>query len=133
MFFRRFFVVSLLASIWGAASWAPARAASIETLLMPGKVSAVHAKTESECGKCHDRANRPHQITLCLECHKPIADDIREHRGLHGKREGAAETQCSVCHTEHLGREARIVNLQPAQFDHSKTDFKLDGAHLRTA
>jgi hypothetical protein len=129
----RLIVVSLLASLCGVSSWAPARAASIETLLMPGKVSAAHAKVESECGKCHDRANRPHQLGLCLECHKPIADDIREHRGLHGKREGAAETQCSVCHTEHLGRDGRIVNLQSSQFEHSKTDFKLDGAHIRVA
>ena len=35
-----------------------AHAASIETLLMPGKVSQAHAKYESECSLCHDRADR---------------------------------------------------------------------------
>jgi cytochrome c2 len=38
-----------------------ARAAGIETLLMPGKVIAGHAKFEQECAKCHDRANRDRQ------------------------------------------------------------------------
>lgn len=123
---------ALLAVVCLAMPWA-ARAASVETLLMPGKVSAAHVKTESECSACHDRADRPRQLALCLECHKPVAEDIRAQRGFHGRREAAAETQCSVCHAEHVGREGRIVNLQPAQFDHTRTDFRLEGAHGQVA
>ena len=125
--------MSLLISICGLSPWGQARAASLETLLMPGKVTTVHAKIEAECGQCHDRANRPNQLNLCLDCHKPIAADIRDRRGLHGRRDNAADTQCSACHTEHLGRDGQIVNLMPQQFDHTRTDFQLEGGHRQVA
>ena len=54
----------------------PAVAASIETLLMPGKVSQAHAKYESECSLCHDRTDRSRQTALCADCHKDIAADL---------------------------------------------------------
>ncbi len=125
--------MSLLISICGLSPWGQSRAASLETLLMPGKVTTAHAKIEAECGKCHDRANRPNQLNLCLDCHKPIAADIRDRRGLHGRRDNAADTQCSACHTEHLGREGQIVNLMAQQFDHARTDFQLEGGHRQVA
>ncbi len=37
--------------------------------------------------------------------------------------------ECRACHTEHKGREADIVQLSRAQFDHHFTDFALEGAH----
>ncbi len=121
--------MSMLVSLLGFASWTPVRAASLETLLAPGKLSTAHAKSDEACTACHDRADRPRQRVLCLDCHKPIGEDIRDHRGFHGRREGAADAQCSACHTEHVGRDARIVNLQPSRFDHAATDYALEGAH----
>jgi len=104
-------------------------AASVETLLMPGKVTSAHAKLESTCADCHDRANTRTQTSLCLDCHKQIAADVATHRGYHGRMANAGAGECRACHTEHKGRTADIVQLDRAHFDHQLTDFALQGAH----
>ncbi len=104
-------------------------AASVETLLMPGKVTRAHVKQEETCANCHDRTNARKQSSLCLDCHKDVAADVREHHGYHGRMGNAGIGECSACHTEHKGREADIVQLGRAQFDHHLTDFALEGAH----
>jgi hypothetical protein len=106
-----------------------AHAASVESLLEPGKVVAKHAKTEEQCGACHDRSNRMRQSELCLSCHKDVAADLHERRGYHGAMPNAGAGQCAACHSEHLGRDADIVRLDRRQFDHRQTDFPLEGAH----
>lgn len=105
------------------------RAASIETLLMPGKVSKAHAKYEEDCSQCHDRADRNRQPVLCLACHKEVAADVKAGRGLHGRMPSRDRVQCKACHTEHQGRDSDIVKFSPATFDHTGVDFRLDGAH----
>lgn len=121
----RLMAVLLLASF---VSTGPVRAAGIEKLLMPGEVVAAHAKTESECSACHDRANRERQSDLCAACHKPVAADIAARKGFHGR--SATGKTCSSCHGEHLGRDADIVRLNRVGFDHDRTDFRLTGAHV---
>jgi hypothetical protein len=106
-----------------------AQAASVETLLMPGKVARAHEKQEAVCANCHDRSNVRTQSSLCLDCHKAIAADVRDRRGYHGHMANAGSGECRACHTEHKGREADIVGFTRAEFDHSLTDFALEGAH----
>lgn len=106
-----------------------ARAAAVESLLMPGPVTKAHAKLEEVCSDCHDRTDRTRQSALCLDCHKPIAADLREHKGYHGLMANASIGKCVGCHTEHLGRDADIVRLNAAEFDHDLTNFRLTGAH----
>jgi hypothetical protein len=108
---------------------AAARATSVETLLMPGRVTRAHVKQEDSCANCHDRSNSRSQTALCLDCHKDIARDIAEHRGFHGRMANAGTGECRACHTEHKGRDADIVQLDKTQFDHRLTDFELTGAH----
>ena len=115
-----------LVSLVGASS---AHAATVETLLMPGKVTRAHIKQEETCSNCHDRSNARTQTSLCLDCHKEIAGDLREHHGYHGRMPNAGVGECSACHTEHKGRDADIVHLSRGQFDHHLTDFPLEGAH----
>ncbi|MGH8262537.1 MAG: cytochrome c3 family protein [Steroidobacteraceae bacterium] len=105
------------------------RAVNPETLLMPGKLTDAHAKYEESCSDCHDRADRGRQTGLCLACHKEIAADIKAQRGFHGHAPRMAQAQCRACHVEHRGRDADIVKLSRAQFDHDFTDFRLVGAH----
>jgi hypothetical protein len=107
----------------------PARAATLEGLLMPGKLSSAHADLESDCTQCHDRANRPQQAPLCGACHKDVAADIKDRRGFHGRRPEISTAQCNACHSEHLGREGKILTFSATAFDHKTADFKLDGAH----
>jgi hypothetical protein len=104
-------------------------AATVETLLMPGKVSRAHIKQEETCANCHDRTNKRPQSALCADCHKDIAADIEARRHFHGRMPNGGGGECRACHTEHKGREADIVRLDHAQFDHSQTDFSLQGAH----
>jgi hypothetical protein len=109
------------------------RAADVEKLLMPGRVSAAHADIEGKCESCHDRSNRGRQTALCLDCHKETAADVRAGAGFHGRMPGAKTGQCQACHSEHHGRKADIVHLDPARFDHSLTDFALTDAHAVVA
>jgi hypothetical protein len=98
----------------------------IESVIMPGEVVRGHAKYESNCEKCHVRFDRPAQRGLCLDCHKEVANDVRAHAGYHGRLKAS---ECRTCHTEHKGREARIVTLDEKNFDHAQTDFSLAGGH----
>src|SRR5450631_2794732 len=90
-------------------------AASVETLLMPGKVTRAHEKQEPDCANCHDRSNVRTQTSLCLDCHKEIATDVRERVRFHGRMANAGVGECRACHTEHKGRTADIVQLSRAQ------------------
>jgi hypothetical protein len=121
-------VLVLLAAVLGAAQRAVA-VVNPETLLMPGKLTQAHAKYEQRCGNCHDPADRGRQTALCLDCHKDIAADVKTQRGFHGRLPGIESSQCRACHSEHHGREADIVKLSAAQFNHEHTDYPLRGAH----
>ncbi len=110
-----------------------AHAASVESLLMPGKVATAHAKLEETCTNCHDRTDRGRQTALCLICHKDIAADVRDRRGYHGRMPNAGAGKCVGCHTEHQGRDGDIVRLNKLEFDHERTGFALAGAHRALA
>jgi hypothetical protein len=114
----------LLAAGIGATHAAP----SLEGALMPGPVIAGHAKLETDCANCHERFNKAGQDRLCTDCHKPIGADLRLRRGYHGRIEASP---CRSCHTEHKGREARVVVLDERAFDHSRTDFALGAGHAK--
>ena len=109
------------------------RAAGIEKLLMPGPVSAAHAKIEGRCEACHDRRNRERESSLCLACHKDVAANLSAATGFHGRLRGAREAECRACHGEHRGRAADIVGLDRTTFDHDVTGFALEGAHATVA
>lgn len=123
-------VLAAVVILTGLFAGAPLHAAGIETLLMPGKVIAGHAKFEQECAQCHDRANRDRQRELCMACHEEVGADARGHTGFHGRLAGMDRAQCKACHSEHLGRDADIVKFNAAAFSHASTDFALTGAHV---
>jgi hypothetical protein len=103
-----------------------ARADTVETLVMPGKVVEGHADIEGQCRKCHQPFKKEAQNALCLDCHKDVAQDISSKAGHHGR---LTENSCRECHAEHLGRSAKIVKLDESRFDHRLTDFLLLGKH----
>ena len=45
---------------------------------------------------------------------------------------GNGKRECRTCHTDHKGRNAKIVQLDEHRFDHAKTDFALRAAHVKT-
>ena len=99
-----------------------------EYALMPGEVIEGHAKLEAECKECHVRFDKEAQTKLCADCHKEVGADVLNHKGFHGRLN---EKECRTCHTEHKGRDAKIVVLDTKNFDHAKTDFPLLGAHQK--
>ena len=110
-----------------------AQAQKLLKLLMPGPVVEGHAKLEDDCSNCHKAFERGMQRTLCLDCHKDVASDVSRGRGYHGRVAQENATECKECHTEHKGRKAAIIRLDPDTFDHGTTDFTLRGAHRRVA
>lgn len=111
-------------------STAWAQIGSLERLVMPGPVSAAHAETEATCAACHAPFSREQQNTLCLECHEDVARDLDTSGGFHGKAPAVSGVECSACHTEHEGRNADIVGLDAATFDHALSNFPLRGKHV---
>jgi hypothetical protein len=107
---------------------APARAQSIESVLRPGELVQGHAKVEEECAKCHVRFDRAAQDRLCIDCHKEVGQDMRERTGYHGRQKPA---MCRTCHTDHKGRNARIVEFDKNKFDHAQSDYLLRGKHTK--
>jgi hypothetical protein len=95
---------------------------------IPGPLSAAHAVKPGDtgCAACHVA---PGEVSpaKCLACHTEIATRVTAQTGFH--RDKAED--CAVCHAEHQGRQANIVPLDPADFDHSETGVVLQGAHLR--
>lgn len=109
-----------------------AAAVELETLVMPGKLIAGHADIEGDCDSCHVAFSRDKQRELCLSCHEDVAADVDGAAGYHGRDESARDGDCAGCHTDHQGRDADIVALDPLSFDHALTDFVLTGMHLET-
>lgn len=108
---------------------APSAQTLFEKLVMPGDLVDAHADLETDCANCHEPFSKKSQRMLCLDCHKDIDADIANGVGFHGRNGDVGETECKHCHTDHLGREADIVKLDPDTFDHALTDFQLAGKH----
>lgn len=104
-------------------------ATELEKLIMPGEVVTSHADVEAECESCHKRFSKSEQRDLCLDCHEDVADDLEARSGFHGLSPEVSNERCATCHTDHIGRDADIVNLDEAEFDHDVTDFALVGKH----
>jgi hypothetical protein len=130
MFARRLLIGAVLC----VAAWGNLHAGvfdSMEKALMPGELSAPHAKFEEDCTNCHKFFGQEHQNNLCLDCHdhKNIAEDIQKGQGFHGRIPDVKNKDCRVCHSEHKGRQHSIVLLDKQTFDHRATDFPLRGRH----
>ena len=117
----RLVFITLALSCSGAA-WSAA-----ESVLMPGQVISGHAKLEAKCDECHVKFDKDAQNRLCKDCHKEVKADVLDKKGFHGRLE--SEKDCRECHTDHKGRNAKIVLLDIKKFDHEKTDYPLRGAH----
>ncbi len=104
---------------------------TIERLVMPGPVVQGHAEIEQACSKCHSPFSKDTQDQLCNDCHTEVGQDVTRGQGFHGRFSPVREMQCNACHTDHRGRDADIVRLDPETFRHEVTDFPLTGAHAR--
>ena len=97
--------------------------------ISPGDLTTAHARYEgiSNCTKCHVLGKQV-QVSKCLDCHTEIKKLIDKNLGYHSSGE-VKKKECWDCHSEHHGRNFRIVNFDRDSFDHSKAGFKLTGKH----
>ncbi|MEJ2741832.1 MAG: cytochrome c3 family protein, partial [Gammaproteobacteria bacterium] len=61
------------------------------------------------------------------------AKDRKQQQGYHGISPSTTANPCQSCHTDHEGRDADIIGLDPAIFKHNHTNFTLTGAHQALA
>ena len=123
----------IMALIAGHEHSQPAEAVILENFMTPGPVIKGHAKWENLCEKCHKAFSKEAQQDLCLDCHKEEALDYRKKNGYHGLNPEVMNTNCRECHTDHKGRDARIVLIDKDVFPHQFTDFPLAGPHAMAA
>jgi nitrate/TMAO reductase-like tetraheme cytochrome c subunit len=99
--------------------------------ISPGDLTKAHAQLEglSNCTKCHVLGEQIYN-SKCLDCHTEINDLIKSGKGLHSNSEVSGK-DCWSCHSEHHGRNFRIVNFNPDGFNHNKTGFELTGSHKK--
>jgi predicted CXXCH cytochrome family protein len=97
--------------------------------ISPGELSSHHAKFDglNNCTKCHT-IGEGLDNKKCLECHTEIRSRIEKNLGYHSSNEVKAK-DCWKCHSEHNGRNFKIINFNPKQFDHRKTGYELTGQH----
>ncbi len=120
----RAFLLLALGLLCHAGVWSQ----GIESVVAPGKLIQGHAKWEDDCKQCHVKFDRKAQDGLCMDCHKPVGADVRAKTGFHGK---SKPQSCRTCHTEHKGREGRIISFDQKQFDHTLTKFELRAKHQK--
>ncbi|RPI71864.1 MAG: cytochrome C [Ignavibacteriales bacterium] len=99
--------------------------------ISPGDLTNAHAYLEglSNCTNCHVLGEQIYN-SKCLDCHTEINSLIKAKRGYHSGNEVTGKN-CWTCHSEHHGRNFRIVNFNPDNFNHNKTGFELKGAHFK--
>ena len=129
-FYAGSIAVCLVISFFGISSAYASATDAMESLLMPGDVSKAHARYEKQCKKCHANFKKDAQDKLCKKCHDEIEGDIKDKSGFHGHiKEIRKGRDCKTCHTEHKGRDKDIAEFGKESFDHSLTDFPLQGWH----
>jgi nitrate/TMAO reductase-like tetraheme cytochrome c subunit len=64
-----------------------------------------------------------------LDCHTEIKSLVNSGSGYHASSEVKGKN-CWDCHSEHHGRNFRIINFNPKSFDHNETGYSLTGKHI---
>jgi hypothetical protein len=92
----------------------------------PGPLSASHNESPGlqNCQKCHT-PELDISEKKCLECHPEIALRISSGRGFHRDK----KQDCGLCHSEHKGKESKLIDLDAWDFDHNETGYILQEAH----
>lgn len=101
----------------------------VSAQISPGELSNFHAKYEgiSNCTKCHELGKHVNS-SKCLDCHQEIKISFSEGRGFHSSSNVKAK-ECFACHSEHHGRNFKIIRFDKSNFDHNITGFRLTGKH----
>jgi hypothetical protein len=103
--------------------------------ISPGALARPHQSIDgpTNCTKCHTQSLRERSFR-CTECHREIAAELDQHRGLHSTypKAGKPGEACVKCHSDHNGENFALLHWDPTPkgFDHTKTGYMLDGKHV---
>src|ERR1039457_6911893 len=105
---------------------------SVYPQISPGDLTNAHSRFEgiSNCTKCHVLGKQVDN-SRCLNCHDEIKDMISSGRGYHSSGDVKGKS-CYQCHSEHHGKNFKIISFNKDNFDHKKTLFELIGKHSKT-
>lgn len=87
--------------------------------LAPGELRAEHSKKVIPCARCHERF-RGTPDAKCTACHKGVARQEAERRGVHGGVIGA----CPRCHVTHSG-SGESIRVEADSVDHTLVGYGL--------
>lgn len=102
--------------------------------ISPGPLARAHQNLAggSNCVKCHEISTRTPTFR-CLECHREIAGELQQNKGLHATfpRSASPGAACVKCHSDHNGADFQMIHWTPTPqgLDHTKTGFAIDGKH----
>ena len=103
---------------------------NLKAQISPGDLTASHSNLEgmSNCTQCHE-LGKAVTNAKCLACHSEIKNLIANNEGYHSYSD-VKRKDCVNCHSEHHGRNFKIVKFNSDDFNHNKTGYKLTGSHL---
>ena len=99
--------------------------------LSPGDLSKSHSNLEgiSNCTQCHLLGNKESN-EKCLACHTEINERISANKGYHASSDVKGK-QCFSCHSEHNGKDFKLIRFDTEKFDHRLTGFPLSLPHSK--
>jgi len=97
--------------------------------LSPGDLAQPHAHLEgmSNCTKCHTLGAKISN-DKCLACHTEIKVRVDQKKGYHSSSQ-VYKKSCTICHSDHHGRQYQIIRFDKSKFDHKTTGYTLEGKH----
>jgi hypothetical protein len=99
--------------------------------ISPGELSTPHSKLEgiSNCTQCHVLGDKVSN-DKCLKCHTEISRRISLKKGYHSSADVKGK-QCTLCHSEHNGKNFQLIRLNVSTFNHSLTGYPLSTPHAK--
>jgi hypothetical protein len=112
------------------AAWLCAAGFPLHAQISPGPLAKAHESLSgpTQCTSCH-AVGAGSAGLKCQECHKEIAQEIAQNRGLHSRYPDKGN--CAKCHSEHNGEDFPLIRWEPSlqNFDHTLTGYRLEGKH----
>lgn len=114
--------VAIYTALNGGALFSPGPVTATSSRNLPLGGYYTHAEFEKRCNLCH----RPwHGVDplRCVACHTGVRDQVAARSGLHGRLQNP--DACTLCHTDHQGRDADITTTALTDFPHQQVGFSL--------
>ncbi len=102
---------------------------SLKAQISPGDLVHAHSHLEgmSNCTQCHTLGSKISN-DKCLACHTEIKSRVDGKKGYHSSSK-VYKKSCTICHSDHHGKNYKIIRFETENFDHNTTGYRLEGKH----